>query len=98
MFTNILLASDGSESALKAAVAAATLANKFAARLTIINIYEPIPTVGPYGEIVNVELNKRYITELQEHAISPLGRIMERMGVPYQSRQEVGSLPPRSSA
>ncbi len=84
MFTNILLASDGSECALKAATVAATLASKFTARLTIINIYEPIPTVGPYGEIVNVELNKRYITELQEHAISPLGCIMERMGMPYK--------------
>ena len=90
MFTNILLASDGSECALKAAAVAATLANKFAARLTIINIYEPIPTVGPYGEIVNTELNERYIRELQEHAISPVGRIMDKMGVPYQSRQEVG--------
>jgi len=90
MFTNILLASDGSECALKAAAVAATLANKFAARLTIINIYEPIPTVGPYGEIVNTELNERYVRELQEHAISPVGRIMEGMGVPYQSRQEVG--------
>ena len=98
MFTNILLASDGSECALKAAAVAATLANKFAARLTIINIYEPIPTVGPYGEIVNTELNERYVRELQEHAISPVGRIMDKMGVPYQSRQEVGSLPPRSSA
>ena len=90
MFTNILLASDGSECALKAAAVAATLANKFTARLTIINIYEPIPTVGPYGEIVNTELNERYVRELQEHAISPVGRIMEGMGVPYQSRQEVG--------
>ena len=93
MFTNILLASDGSECALKAAAVAATLANKFAARLTIINIYEPIPTVGPYGEIVNTELNERYVRELQEHAISPVGRIMDKMGVPYQSRREIGSPP-----
>ena len=90
MFTSILLASDGSECALKAAAAAATLASKFTARLTIINVFQPIPTVGPYGEIVNVELNKRYITELQEHAIAPVGRIMDEIGVPYQSRQEVG--------
>ena len=93
MFTNILLASDGSECALKAAAVAATLANKFTARLTIINIYEPIPTVGPYGEIVNTELNERYVRELQEHAISPVGRIMDKMGVPYQSRREIGSPP-----
>lgn len=90
MFTHILLASDGSECALKAAAAAATLARKFDARLTLINVYQPIPTVGPYGEIVNVELNEKYVATLQEHAISPVGRIVEGMGVPHQSLQKVG--------
>ena len=90
MFTNILLASDGSECALKAAAVAATLANKFAARLTIINVFQPIPAYGPFREVVNTDLHERYVRELQEHAISPVGRIMEGMGVPYQSRQEVG--------
>ncbi len=56
MFTYILLASDGSACALKAAAIAATLAGKFAARLTIVNVYEPIPTVGPYGEMINAGL------------------------------------------
>lgn len=26
------------------------------ARLTILNVYEPIPTVGPYGEMINASL------------------------------------------
>ena len=90
MFTNILLASDGSECAIKAAAVAATLVNKFAARLTIINVFQPIPTVGPYGEMVNAEMDQRYITELQEHAISQAGLTVEAAGVSYQSRQEVG--------
>ena len=90
MFTNILLASDGSECALKAAAAAGTLASKFTARLTVINVFHPIPAYGPFREVVNSDLHERYVRELQEHAISPVGRIMEGMGVPYQSRQEVG--------
>ena len=93
MFTNILLASDGSECALKAAVAAATLASKFTARLTIINVFQPIPAYGPFREVVNSDLHEQYVRELQEHAISPAGRIMEGMGVPYQSRREIGSPP-----
>ena len=93
MFTNILLASDGSEGALKAAVAAATLASKFAARLTIINVFQPIPAYGPFREVVNSDLHEQYIRELQEHALSPAGRVVEDMGVPYQSRREIGSPP-----
>ena len=90
MFTSILLASDGSACALKAAAAAATLASKFTARLTIINVFQPIPAYGPFREVVNSDLHEQYVRELQEHAISPAGRIMEGMGVPYRSRQEVG--------
>lgn len=90
MFTNILLASDGSECALKAAAIAATVASKFTGRLTIINVFQPFPTVGPYGEFVSAGLDDRYITELQEHAISQAGHIIDEMDVPYQSRQEVG--------
>ena len=93
MFTNILLASDGSECALKAAAAAGTLASKFTARLTVINVFHPIPAYGPFREVVNSDLHERYVRELQEHAISPVGRIMEGMGVPYQSRREIGSPP-----
>ena len=93
MFTNILLASDGSECALKAAAVAATLANKFAARLTLINVFQPIPAYGPFREVVNTDLHERYVRELQEHAISPVGRIMDKMDVPYQSRREIGSPP-----
>jgi nucleotide-binding universal stress UspA family protein len=83
MFTNILLASDGSARALKAAAAAATLASKFMARLIIINVFQPIPAYGPFREVVNSDLHEQYVRELQEHAISPAGRIMEGMGVPY---------------
>mgnify|MGYP001788833129 CR=1 FL=1 len=90
VFTYILLASDGSECAIKAAAVAATLANKFGARLTIINVYQPFPTIGPYGEAVNGGLDEKYITELQEHAISHAGHIVEEAGVSYQSRSEVG--------
>jgi|GEM_PF-1416374 len=90
MFTNILLASDGSEYALKAAAVAATLASKFAARLTVINVFQPVPAVGPFRE-VNSDAQKQYVQRLQEYAISPAGRVLEKAGVSYQNRRETGS-------
>ncbi|MGI4788335.1 MAG: universal stress protein [Janthinobacterium lividum] len=90
MFTKILLASDGSECALKAAAVAATVASKFAARLTIINVFEPYASVGPYGEIVYTGLDDTYTAEMKDYAISHAGRIVDEMNVPYQCRQETG--------
>ena len=90
MFNHILLASDGSDCALKAAAVAATLAGKFAARVTIIKVYQPFPTIGPYGEMINASLDERHIAELQEQAVSHTGCTVEEKGISYQSRLEVG--------
>ena len=91
VFTYILLASDGSECALKAAAVAADLASKLAARLTIINVFEPYQSVGPYGEVVFGGMNEEYIAETQGRAISRTGRVLDKVGVPYQCRPKVGS-------
>lgn len=90
MYRHILLASDGSACAQKAATAAATLAGKFDSQLTIINAFQPIPTVGPYGEIINVGLENKYITQMQEEAIGQAGRIVDGFNRPYTTRQEIG--------
>lgn len=90
MFTKILLASDGSECALKAAASAATLAQKFGARLTLITIFEPYQTVCPYGEVVFAGMDTHYIAESQEQAISRAGRVVDELGVPYQCRKLIG--------
>lgn len=86
MFAHILLVSDGSACALQAAA----LASKYATRLTILSVDEAIPTVGPYGEMVNAGLEAQYILVLQEHAVSDAVGAVNKMGVSYQSRQEIG--------
>ena len=91
MFTAILLATDGSDCALKAAAVAAALASKFAARLTVINVFEPYQSVGPYGEVAYGGMDDEYIAETQGRAISHTGRVLEKAGVPYQCRSKVGS-------
>jgi len=90
MFTHILLASDGSECALKAAAVAADLASKFAACLTIINVFEPYQSVGPYGEVVFAGMDEEYIAETQGRAISHAGRFMDEADVPYRCRPKIG--------
>lgn len=90
MFTDILLASDGSKCALKAAAAAADLASKFSARLTVINVFEPYQSVGPYGEVVFGGMDENYIAETQEQAISHAGRVLDEAAVPYRCRPVIG--------
>ena len=90
MFTRILLGSDGSEGALKAAAEAATLAGRFKAHLTLINVYHPIPAYGPFREVISVDLEKQYIRKTQEHAVFQVGRAVEELGVAYRTRLEIG--------
>jgi len=90
MFTKILLASDGSECALKAAASAAALAQKFGAHLTLITVFEPYQTVGPYGEVVFAGIDTHYVAEMQEQALSRAGRVVDKLGVPYQCRKLIG--------
>ena len=90
MYTNILLASDGSDCALRAVTAAGTLADKFQSRLTLINAFQPIPTVGPYGEVLFTGLDDNYTLEMKDFALARAGQILDGMKVPYYRRQEMG--------
>ena len=90
MYTNILLASDGSDCALRAATAAGTLADKFKSRLTLINAFQPIPTIGPYGEILYTGQDDNYTVEMKDYALARAGQILDEMKVPFHSRQEIG--------
>ena len=90
MYTNILLASDGSDCALRAATAAGILADKFQSRLTLINAFQPIPTVGPYGEVLFTGLDDNYTLEMKDLALARAGQILDEMKVPYNGRQEIG--------
>ncbi len=90
MFSNILLAADGSACALRAASVAAGLVNRFAARLTLINVFEPFPSIEPYGDTVEAGLDHQRVAALQESAISDTGRVVTERDVSYESRREVG--------
>jgi nucleotide-binding universal stress UspA family protein len=90
MFTNILLASDGSVCSLRAAAIAAAMASTFKARLTVINVFEPFPSIEPYPEAVQAGLDHQDVADSQEHALSAACLIVDEKDLSYQRRREVG--------
>ena len=58
MFTHILTATDGSEGAKHAVSAAAELARRYGAKLTVINVFEPpVPPMPPVGAAIPMGLD-----------------------------------------
>ena len=90
MFSHILLASDGSECALKAAETAATVAATFASRLTVLNVFKPAPYIGAFEAPTELGLEPKYIAEIQDDAIRSTGRILKDHSVPFDCKTEIG--------
>lgn len=96
MFTHVLLASDGSECAIKATEAAGTLARRFDARLTVLHVFTlPASAVLPFatGEPV-VAVDPTLIDEWATAARNTVERrtasALEAGDVPFTLRQEIG--------
>src|SRR5690348_6988055 len=94
MFTRILVASDGSEHALKAAQAAGEIAQKFGASLTLLSVFDaPVltaPFFGPGEPPIDPQLIERYGQEMMDAIEKQTGAVFEKMGVAYNARREVG--------
>lgn len=94
MYSKILLASDGSETALRAAATAAELARRFDASLTVLHVFAipltPVSFAGTPGAEVDPLLLERMAGEVQDAVARRTGRVLEDAGVPYATRQEIG--------
>jgi nucleotide-binding universal stress UspA family protein len=94
MFTHILIASDGSEYAIKAARAAAQIAQKFAASVTLLSVFDPPLANSPLVDVNPVVLAPdalvRYADEMQEAVERSTGRVLAEVGVAYTARRETG--------
>jgi nucleotide-binding universal stress UspA family protein len=90
LFLNVLLASDGSDGALKAAGTAAALAGKFASRLTIVTVFQPVPYVAADGMPGGWVMDGSDIAGIQEAAVSSAGRVVDDQGVAYRCLKEIG--------
>ncbi|MDQ2687424.1 MAG: universal stress protein [Armatimonadota bacterium] len=90
MFAHILLASDGSACALKAATVAAEVAEKFGSRLTILTVYHPCVEMAPQGNPMGYEIEPNIIEKIDDRILADTGRIVDDAGVAFQSRKEYG--------
>src|SRR3712207_626082 len=95
MFTRILLASDGSEDALRAADAAATLAKSFGAALTAVHVFVvPLTAAALYGVPgIGMDPGSLSVLETRSHedVLRRTGQVLDRHGAAYKTRRETGN-------
>jgi len=89
MFRRILLATDGSKCALRAAEFASDIAAKFESSLLIVAVFHPIPVVSPYGDGA-YELEPEQIGEILDQAIRVTVPVPQSKNVRYSIRKEIG--------
>lgn len=95
MFQRILLASDGSECALKAARAAAQIATRFDSTITVVSVLSmPLPTatmIGLPGFEADAAAVTRYTEEVQDSVMKRTCATLCEAGITkFDTRQEVG--------
>lgn len=94
MFNKILLCSDGSEGALKAAKAAGTLAEKFQASLTVLHVFQIPAEFTPLMPMTGFSLDPERLDEAAKQAREAVARhvasALEGRNVQYDFRQETG--------
>jgi nucleotide-binding universal stress UspA family protein len=94
MFSRILLASDGSEDALKAAAFVADLARKYGSQVTVLHVFNmpisPVAFVGAPGIELDAPMMDQYADDVQAAVARRTGRVLEEAGVEYDTRLEKG--------
>jgi len=96
MFNRILLATDGSEGALKAARAAAEIAGRFGSSVTLLSVGQ-IPVINLFNyypsmiepEVLPENIEKRIIEHAQT-ALRETSKVFEEAQIPFDTRFELG--------
>lgn len=94
MFTKILLASDGSERAIRAARTAAALCRKFDAEITVLHVFTVSPAIAAFYGVPGIGMTPGQVSVLETEAhndvLGRTGEALEREGVAYATRREAG--------
>jgi len=88
MFKNILVATDGSDDAYRAAAWAAEIAERFGSRVVLATIYAPPLMVA---ETMAYAPTPEMIAEIQTSIIERTGALLTKRNVPFESRTETGN-------
>lgn len=89
MFKRIVLGTDGSEDAMRAAEAAAELAAKFNSQVTIVSVYSPV-IVTDYG-MSGYMMQDENIESVQTAVTERTSKPFKERGVEYDVCHEVGN-------
>ncbi len=95
MFNKILVCIDGSENALKAAEAACELAKKFDSKVTLIDVYTPVPAYSSHLAAIEVapvyeEFDPAVEQRMHDTVEHRTGKIFTDAGLKYDTRREIG--------
>jgi nucleotide-binding universal stress UspA family protein len=95
MFTKMLVCSDGSEQALKAAQAAAEIARKFESKVVLVSVFNPAQVPNPFVGVPGTEGIADgdigdFADRVQTDVEQATGRVFAAAGVRYESRRELG--------
>lgn len=95
MFNKILVCSDGSDHALAATRAAASLANKYGSEVVVVTVFDPSTVHPPFMGVVGGSLASaidegRYASEVQSNVERTTCTLLDERGVRYSVRRELG--------
>ncbi|MCW3059363.1 MAG: Universal stress protein family [Capsulimonas sp.] len=90
LFQNVLVGSDGSQCALKAAEVAAIVAKKYSARLTIVNVFQIPLYADPYSPVSFYGVSDTVVDQIQETAVGSAADVAESHDHPCCRRKEAG--------
>ncbi len=94
MIAQIILCSDGSGHALKAAEIAGEIAAKFQAEITLLSVFSPapMPITSPEGLAPYVEIDtyERMCEDFHEAVQQNTGMVLDKLGAKYSARREYG--------
>ncbi|HZP80897.1 MAG TPA: universal stress protein [Chthonomonadaceae bacterium] len=94
MFQKILVGSDGSEDALKAARTAAEIAVKFDGEIVLVTVFNPAPLLASgaltSGAVISTETVYQAAEEAQVAVEARTGKVLAEAGARYTARRELG--------
>jgi nucleotide-binding universal stress UspA family protein len=91
----ILLAVDGSESAVRATRKLVEMLPfyKEVPQIDLVNVRQPVPLVGRSGIVTTHDMVQLYYKEESEQALAPSAQVLDEAGVQYAVRVLVGDVP-----
>ena len=89
MFNNIIVATDGSGDAVRAAEAASKIADCCGSRVTLLSVYSPPVITAP--EINLYDLEADAMREMQDNVLVRTAQPFLKRSLTYETRTEVGN-------